>query len=247
MSADLAVQLYSLREECEADLAGVLGRLGEIGYTGVEFAGFHGHAPADVAAMLDAHGLKAASAHVAPGPDLDVNTVATELEAIGCDTAVVPVLGVSDPSDPVEVAAACAQVNDLAAALRDSGVSVGYHNHWWEFETAADGISLFERFREQFSPEVFFEVDVYWAAVGGADVAALLSELGDRARLLHVKDGPADEPGSAMTAVGHGTLDIPVILNAASGPDWLIVELDRCATDMLTAVDESYRYLAGLR
>ena len=34
------------------------------------------------------------------------------------------------------------------------------------------------------------EVDTYWAAVGGQDVAALLGRLGDRVRYLHVKDGP---------------------------------------------------------
>jgi hypothetical protein len=42
-------------------------------------------------------------------------------------------------------------------------------------------------------------------------------------------------------------MDFPAILNAAAGPvEWLIVELDRCATDMMEAVAQSYRYLAQL-
>ena len=53
MTAELALQLYTLREECEADLAGVLGRVGEIGYAGVEFAGLHGHTADEVARMLE--------------------------------------------------------------------------------------------------------------------------------------------------------------------------------------------------
>jgi hypothetical protein len=40
-----------------------------------------------------------------------------------------------------------------------------------------------------------------------------------------------------MTALGTGNMDIPAIV-AAGGEhtQWLFVELDRCATDMMTAV-----------
>jgi sugar phosphate isomerase/epimerase len=47
-----------------------------------------------------------------------------------------------------------------------------------------------------------------------------------------------------MTAVGQGVMDIPAIVAAAEGrTEWMIVELDSCATDMWKAVEESYRYL----
>ena len=39
---------------------------------------------------------------------------------------------------------------------------------------------------------VGFELDVYWALVGGADPAALIRQYGARIPLLHVKDKPAD-------------------------------------------------------
>jgi sugar phosphate isomerase/epimerase len=49
-----------------------------------------------------------------------------------------------------------------------------------------------------------------------------------------------------MTAVGEGTVDMPAVLEAAQAhAEWLIVELDECATDMMEAVDKSYRYLAS--
>jgi hypothetical protein len=31
----------------------------------------------------------------------------------------------------------------------------------------------------------------------------------------------------------------------AAATEWLIVEIDRCATDMLEAVAKSYRYMVG--
>ena len=64
---------------------------------------------------------------------------------------------------------------------------------------------------------------------------ALLGRLGERVRYLHVKDGPVtkDDP---MTAVGAGRMPVASILAAGSPGQWHIVELDRCATDMMTAV-----------
>ena len=42
----------------------------------------------------------------------------------------------------------------------------------------------------------------------------------------------------------QGIQDFPAIVSAAKGDtEWMIVELDNCATDMMTAVQESYTYL----
>jgi hypothetical protein len=63
--------------------------------------------------------------------------------------------------------------------------------------------------------------------------------------LLHIKDGPAVR-GEPMVAVGDGVLDVPSIIQAGAGStQWLIVELDACATDMMEAVEKSYDYLVG--
>src|SRR5258708_7203537 len=98
--------------------------------------------------------------------------------------------------------------------------------------------------RECLSPAVFFEVDTYGPQTAGADAAAVLAELGPRAPLLHLKDGPAVQ-GQAMLALGEGVMDIPALLQAsASHAEWLIVELDNCDTDMVEAVQRSYQYLA---
>nr|MDJ0789767.1 sugar phosphate isomerase/epimerase [Myxococcota bacterium] len=98
---------------------------------------------------------------------------------------------------------------------------------------------------ERIDPEIFAEVDIYWAQVGGAVPSALLSRLGERARLLHVKDGPADAPESDMTAVGAGSVAIAETLGAAPAAEWHIVELDRCATDLFEAVEASHAFLVG--
>jgi sugar phosphate isomerase/epimerase len=89
---------------------------------------------------------------------------------------------------------------------------------------------------------IFFELDTYWVQTGGLDPAAVLRELGSRAPFLHIKDGPTTPEGD-MVAVGQGEMNFPALFAAAQKPEWLVVELDRCATDMMTAVRESYDYL----
>jgi sugar phosphate isomerase/epimerase len=68
----------------------------------------------------------------------------------------------------------------------------------------------------------------------------------NRAPLLHLKDGPADDPKAPMTALGDGAMDLPAIL-AASHASWHIVELDRCAGDMWRAIEDSFHYLTERR
>jgi sugar phosphate isomerase/epimerase len=122
---------------------------------------------------------------------------------------------------------------------------LGYHNHFWELASIDGRVALTELF-ELAGTNIVAEVDTYWAQVGGADPAQYVKELGDRVRFLHVKDGPADSHESAMVAVGAGQVDVPAILTANPAVQWHIVELDRCDTDMYTAVADSARYLAGV-
>ena len=98
---------------------------------------------------------------------------------------------------------------------------------------------------EHLDPDVFFEVDVYWVQTAGQDPAQVVRRLGTRAPLLHVKDGPC-QIEAPMTALGEGVVDIPGVVAAGSGSvDWLVVELDRCDTDIMEAIRKSYQYLVG--
>jgi len=56
--------LFILREECKKDLMGVLDRLAEIGYDGVEFLSLFGHSPVDIRKKMEALELTAVGDHV---------------------------------------------------------------------------------------------------------------------------------------------------------------------------------------
>ena len=239
----ISVQLYSLRETAQHDFGGVLERLGRAGFVGVELAGFNHLSPTEFGQVASGAGLVVSSAHVTTGPDF-AKTVETML-SLGCATLVIPYLPPEHFVDLDAVRRSADLINEASAVAQASGAAVGYHNHWWEVETMIDGRAAFWHLYDHLSDDVFVELDTYWTTVGGADPVEVISAFGDRVRLLHVKDGPADVPESAMVAVGSGLMPVSNILAAASHADWHVVELDRCDTDMFEAVEASYDFLVG--
>ena len=245
MPAPVSVQLYSLRKEAERDFPAVIARLGEIGFVGVEPAGFHGLGPGEFRRQVEATGMVVSSAHAPLPLGEDANRILDAQQALGHEHLIVPFMPPERFGTRDEVLRVAEELNRAQPAVSARGMRLGYHNHWWEFGQEIEGRSAHELLFEALAPEIFAEVDTYWAQVGGCDPAQVVAKLGARARLLHLKDGPADGPDSAMTAVGSGTLDVAAIAAANSEVEWQVVELDRCDGDMFEAIEQSYRYLTG--
>jgi sugar phosphate isomerase/epimerase len=245
-----ALQLYSVREQIATDRPAVLRRIAGFGYGAVE--------PYDVAtepdkqrAELDEAGLAVCAVHAKVlGEDADALLTATR--TVGGDTVIVPWMEPAIFASADGVAALARDLNEAAAKAADHGLRLGYHNHDFELSSRIAGRPALEVLAGALDPAVILEVDTYWAAVGGQlggsspgeFVPSLLGRLGDRVRYLHVKDGPVtkDDP---MTAVGSGRMPVAEILAACPSAEWHVVELDRCATDMLTAVGDSLAWLAA--
>jgi sugar phosphate isomerase/epimerase len=239
----ISVQLYTLRDLAASDFPGVIERLGRIGFVGVEPAGLHGMPARDFRRRVEAAEMVVSSSHITLPIGEPASEILDAAEEIGAEDVVVAFLPPDRFSDRDKIFITADQLNRAHENAAARGMRLGYHNHNWEFSTRIDDRSAHALLFEQLHPEIFAEVDVYWATVGGADPKAVVAELGARARFLHMKDGPADSPKSAMTAAGAGTLDLPGIAAAAPGAEWHIVELDRCETDMFEAVEASYRYM----
>jgi sugar phosphate isomerase/epimerase len=246
MAGPLSVQLYSLRDELAADRDGSLRRLSEIGYGAVE--PFDPTAdPRGFRKIADELGLDVRSTHafqLLEQPER-TNEVLDDIAEIGATLAIIPGSIPHDEFTSIDgIERTAATLNGIAERTAGHGIRLGYHNHWWEIEPMVDGRHAIEVLANLLAPEVFLEIDTYWAAVGGADPAALLSRLGGRVLALHVKDGPVRK-GEPHVAVGTGAMPIPEILAAA--PDAArVVEFDQCATDIFEALAASRAYLAEL-
>lgn len=240
----IALQLYSLRESLAADPRGTIRRVAELGFAGVEPFGLTRESAKEQKALFDEFGLQVPSVHAPLHLPARADETLAVAEVLGCERiasgygpeAYVSLDAIDNSSEGFN------RAQELAAR---HGLRYGVHNHWWEFEPVA-GELPYRRLLKSLDPAVYFQVDVYWVQAAGLDPVAVLHELGARAETLHLKDGPTvkDDP---MTALGTGAVDIRGITVATGhSAAWWIVELDRCATDMFTAVRDSLAYLKSL-
>lgn len=248
----VALQLYTLRDLTKDDFRSVIQAVGEIGYDGVELAGYGGLTAPDLRRLLESAGLRAVSAHVgleALESRLDAE-IAYCLE-LGNRWLVCPVIPQGRRQDAAGWRSVAEALNRAGERCAARGLRLGYHNHAFEFEVvpgaeagggANRGLDLLLGGTDP--ALVFWEPDVYWIAKGGADPAALIRQHAGRVPITHLKDVSRDER-QTFAEVGEGTLDWPAILAAAqmAGAEWHCVEQDRCDRPPLESVRISRQHL----
>ena len=243
MTPPIALQLYSVRDLIgQNNYDAVVRQVAQIGYAGVETAGFPGTNPQSAGKLFKNLGLAVSSIHKFPIPTpADKQEILDMLGALDTKN-VVSGAGPDDYKTKETTRVTCEKLNAAAAMLAPHGVKLHVHNHWWEYLKVGEKYA-YEYMLDYLAPEICFQLDTYWAKTGGVDPAPVVKLFGKRAPLLHIKDGPAQQKVH-QTAVGEGVLDFPAIAKAAAGnTEWMIVELDSCATDMMEAVRKSYQYL----
>jgi sugar phosphate isomerase/epimerase len=240
----ISLQLYTLRDAVAVDLQNTLQRVADLGFQSVEPYGF-GDRIDDFARAFAATGLDAPSGHAPLLALDDPRSVFEGARQLGMTMVIDPYTSPERWASRDEVLEIADGLNRLAEIAAEVGVEVGYHNHFWEFESEIDGGPAFDVLLGALDPRVFLEIDTYWAAVGGQSPAELLSRLGDRVRLIHVKDGPITLDTEMQVAAGEGAMDIPAVLAAA--PNAIrVVELDAYSGDVFDAVERSLQYLETL-
>lgn len=246
----ISVQLYSLRGMMQSgyekeDFIQVLKWVADVGYKGVEPAGFWGLTPKELRKITTDLGLEISSSHTPwfrePG---QIQEIADTAGALGLKTACCG-FGPDDFKDLDSIRRTADKVNKLQELAEQNGLTLFQHNHAWEF-AKVDGRYAYDLYVE-LCPKIKFELDAYWSANHGAnDPAEMVGRFRDRCILMHVKDGTF-RPEIPMLPLGTGKMDIPAVVAAADPAvnKWMIVELDCCAIDMNYALKLSYRYMVS--
>lgn len=237
MKPKIALQLWSIKEDCEKDFPNALKEVKKAGYAGVEFAGYYGLTAEEVRQLLDELDLEVAGSHV-PYEKLVEDyegTIAFE-KAIGNTRVVIPYVTFPDFAGWQQFAK---ELKVLAPKLAAEGLTLYYHNHAHELTDVPD-VDLLVYFTEEV-PELKLEVDVYWVHYAGLDVEDWLEAQKEKVGLLHIKEMQAEPKES--TEIGKGILPIASYVKKAKALElpWLIVEQEAFqALTPLEAIREDY-------
>ena len=267
MRYPIALQLYSVRDDMEADFKGTLKKVKALGYDGVEFAGLFGHPAAQVKQWCEETGLTPISAHVPFVDMLNDPSILEDYALIGCKYVVIPYLTEEyRPGNEKfnEVIGGAARLGAMALA---NGMTLAYHNHDFEFTKINGEYALDILYKKVPESLLQAELDTCWVNVGGEDPAKYVRKYAGRVDVLHLKDfaGSKTENMYALIGidedekkdtggkfefrpVGYGKQDMPAIIAAAddAGVKWLVVEQDNPSME-LTPMECAMRSIEYLR
>ncbi|HXR08011.1 MAG TPA: TIM barrel protein [Candidatus Acidoferrum sp.] len=244
----IGVQLYSVRNDFQKDIPGVLAGIKKIGYEGVEFAGYFSYAnnAAGLRKLLEDNGLKACGTHVQGGlPALQGDGFARETEfnkVIGNDKLIIASGNARTIDDWTRFADG---FSAIAEKLKPLQLRLGYHNHTGEFN-AIDGQIPEYIFFDKASPDVFVQLDIGHCAHGGGDPVAVIKKYSDRLVSVHVKDWV---PATGGDIVGEGIVKWDDVLAACAGApnlQWYNIEEESGKFPGLEGIDKDFKNFSKL-
>ncbi|MEL3972526.1 sugar phosphate isomerase/epimerase [Rossellomorea oryzaecorticis] len=241
----IALQMYTLRNEANSDFTGTLEKVAQLGYDGVELAGYGDLTVKELRRVLDDLGLKAASSHIALSElRSDAAKVIDDQRELGSSFVVCPYLE-SEERTEKGYFQLIDDLNEIGEKCASEGLSLCYHNHDFELITLSNGRTALETILNETNPDwVKAEFDIYWLTFAGERPDEWLERYRDRSPLVHLKDMTTD--GERFFAeLGTGGVDLETVLEFGNGGgiDWWIVEQDECRTSPLESVQRSLEYL----
>ena len=269
MKFPIAVQLYSVRKELDADFRGTLEKVKAMGYDGVEFAGLAGYSAAEVKAMCEEIGLVPISAHV-PYLDMlaDPKGVLSVYAEIGCRYVVLPYLTTEHRPGTDGFPMVIENLKMLGAVAKELGMTLLYHNHDFEFLKLDGKYALDVLYEEVPADLLQTELDTCWVNVGGENPADYIKKYTGRSPVVHLKDffgeksddmyeligiksAAPKRPGNfEFRPVGAGLQNFPAIIEASvdAGAQWLVVEQDNPSMGLspLECIAKSREYLKSI-
>ncbi len=233
---NIALQLYSIKEEEEENYEGAVEMAARAGYNSVEFAGYFGYDPASMKRLLSKYGLTAVSSHI--GIDRFRNNFEEELEyavKVGYGMIVCPWL---DCNSPEEIKADGAVLEKCALLAAEKGIKVGYHNHNQEFNKF-EGKYALDILLES-APSVMLEPDLFWIAYAGVDPVGYIEPYAREGRICAIHAKEISENLKDNVYIGEGVIDFKAVdelVDHRKIP--YIVEQEEYTTDHFDGISKS--------
>lgn len=236
-----SLQLYSLRDEVAKDFSSTVRRVGDLGYYGVEFAGFGDLSADEMKQLLKDSNLKPIGSHSSIQIFRETaDAELTYLKEIGAKYMVCPHASFENGME--DVLALCKILNEVSEKAKAYGIKVGYHNHAHEFEKI-DGKYILDLIAENTNDDVILEVDVFWVSFAGVDPFAYIEKWGKKVELIHIKQINDDK---FNVDVADGNISIPELVKTAKYATNFVVEQEQYVVSPWDSVIHDAAYLNKL-
>ena len=265
MVFDIALQLYTLREELEKDFEGTLKQISKIGLKYVELAGYYGKNAEELKDILRSNNLRCISAHIS-FDDLASNTQeqADMLNALGAEYAVIPYISEDYHAGGSKYGKFLETIQKISDVFNKSGIKLLYHNHDFEFIKYKNKYKLDHLFESLPSEIMQFEPDTCWIRYAGVNPCEYLKKFEESCPIVHLKDFVADSAKQSVQGIdngrcvdkqtdnfmfkplGQGVMDIISIISAANtlGTKFFVIEQDQAPNiPAIECVKQSFEYL----
>lgn len=241
----IGVQMFTLRDLSSKDFVGTLEKVADIGYEGVELAGYGGYSANQLKEVLNNLELKAASSHV-PLVTLEekLNQVIEDQHILGSKHIVCPFLP-SERRTEKDYYNLIPILNNIGKTCFDEGITFSYHNHDFELSPLINGKRPLDLLFEETNSEwVQTELDIYWLTKAGEDPVEWIKRYHNRTPLIHLKDMTTDSE-NFFAELGTGGVNIDGVLKqgSKSNVEWWIVEQDKSKISPLKSIQQSFKYL----
>lgn len=236
---EIALQLYSLRNEMKEDVKGSHQLVADWGIKYIEGGGTYGMELEAYKNLISGLGLSM----IAVGADYNQlkdnpQEIIDNAKAFGAKYATC--FWIPHPSGQFsdkEMQEAIQVFNRAGKILKDAGITLTYHPHGYEFKPHGKG-TLFDKMLVE-ANQFEFNMDVYWVKMGGGDPLAIMKKYPKKFPLLHLKDRAHGTPGNTN---GQGDVETNVVLGTGDVDiRGLIKQAKKVGTKYLIIEDESSR------
>lgn len=245
----IGLQLFSVKELTQQDFFGTLERIANIGYDGVEFAGFFDAKAPQLHKVLNDLDILACGSHTGIDQlEKDLNRVIDYNLEINNEYIICPGLPTYKRDSYDAYMRLADQFNEIGQKCKDQGLQFGYHNHDFEFEKFNDMYGLDILLSNTESDLVHMELDTFWVEYAGLKSIDFMKKYPKQhSSLIHIKDMKSWDD-KISTEVGKGVMDFIEITNVAKelGTKWYIVEQEEFEIPQLESIEISLNYLRDI-
>ncbi len=260
--SNIGLQLYTVRDAMQSDVAGTLAKVAQIGYNtleGATYTGsqkFYGMDAKAFSALLKKNKLTMPSSHYRLGQEKtngqdtkgtmmhDWDKTIEDANTVGIKYMVCAYLSVEERGGLDHYKKLAAEFNKAGTACKKAGIQFCYHNHDFEFEKQEGKYPYDILLNETDKSLVKMEMDLYWVTKAGMDPLALFNKNPGRFPLTHLKDMD-NTPQHSFTEIGNGTINFKKILaqSGKAGMKYFFVEQDKCPGSPFDSITKSINYI----